>query len=246
MSPNDVLCPVVTYVCLGVLVRKGRLLAIGVAAACTLLGLSAAVVLAQTSATASVSTPNCAVTTLKLGGLNATEFFGLSGGPAGFNQSFGVQPGADRPSAQRCIRLELANPSPGDLVPIGGYVIEGFAFDPNTPAGQGSGITGVQIFLDDPDQGGIAVGEATTSTNSNLSTAPANQFGVPNGRAAAFGDQFANSGFRVIVQIPASANGAGHALFVSTRSASGDRLGEVAIPVAIGALTPLPRLPLMP
>src|SRR5258706_550515 len=80
--------------------------------------------------------PNCAVTTVKLGGLSATEFFGLSGGPSGFNQSFGVQASADRPPAQRCIRLELDNPAPGDLVPIGGYVIEGFAFDPNTPTGQ--------------------------------------------------------------------------------------------------------------
>jgi hypothetical protein len=44
------------------------------------------------------------------------------------------------------------------------------------------------------------VGEATTGAG-----AAANQFGLPNGRAAAFADQFANSGFRVTIQIPASA-----------------------------------------
>jgi hypothetical protein len=220
----------------------------------TVAGASAALCLAAAGAPAqpppaasgpSAPPPNCAVTTIRLAGLDATQFFGLSGGPTGFSQSFGVQPGADRPAAQRCIRLELANPSPGDLLPIGGYVIDGFAFDPNTPNGQGSGISGIQVFLDDPDQGGVAIGQATASTSTTTSS-PANQFGLANGRAAAFGEQFANSGFHLTVQIPVSANGAGHALFVSTQSATGNRLGAVAVPVAVGALTPLPRLPLTP
>ena len=73
-------------------------------------------------------------------------------------------------------------------------------------------LRGVQVFLDDPDQGGIAV----------------------------------NSGFRVTVQIPASANGAEHLPVVATRSLAGNRLGEVAVPIAVGALTPLPRLVPMP
>jgi len=97
------------------------------------------------------------------------------------------------------------------------------------------------VFLDDPDQGGIDVGDTTTG----VSGAGANQFGLPNGRAAAFGDQFVNSGFRATVQIPASANGAGH-LLVAPRSLAGNRLGEVAVPIAVGALTPLPRLVPMP
>jgi hypothetical protein len=46
--------------------------------------------------------------------------------------------------------------------------------------------------------------------------------------------------------IPASANGAGHVLFVATQSLAGNRLGEVAVPIAVGALTPLPRLAPMP
>ena len=85
------------------------------------------------------------------------------------------------------------------------------------------------------------MGEATTSAS-----AVANQFGLPNGRAAAVADQFANSGFRVTIQIPASANGAGHALFVVTQSQDGNRVGEVAVPIAVGALTPLPRLTPVP
>jgi hypothetical protein len=228
--------------------RQGHaLLATTVAVAAALLCLEAASAQAQPSPAASgapVPPPHCAVTTIRLAGLDATEFFGLSGGPNGFSQSFGVQPGADTSAAQRCIRLELANPSPGDLLPIGGYVIDGFAFDPNAPVGQGSGISGVQVFLDDPDQGGIAIGQATASTTTTGSAA--NQFGLANGRAAAFGEQFANSGFHITVQIPVSANGAGHALFVSAQSATGNRLGAVAVPVAVGALTPLPRLPLTP
>jgi hypothetical protein len=220
---------------------------LSVAAAFATLGVAAVVAQAQTTTTTagpSFPSPNCAVTTIKLGGLSATEFFGLSGGPTGFSQSFGIQAGSEGPSALRCIRLELDNPTPGDLVPIGGYVIQGFAFDPNTPAGQGSGIKGVQVFLDDPDQGGIAVGEAATGASAGGTAA--NQFRLPNGRAAGFGDQFANSGFRVTVQIPASANGAGHVLFVATQSLAGNRLGAVAVPIAVGALTPLPRLAPMP
>jgi hypothetical protein len=223
--------------------RSRRRVALGLTAAFAMIGIGAVAVNAQTSPMApstSIPSQNCAVTTVKLGGLSATEFFGLSGGPTGFSQSFGVQTGSDTPAALRCIRLELDNPTPGDLVPIGGYVIQGFAFDPNTPAGQGAGVKGVQVFLDDPDQGGIRVGEATASATA------ANQFGLPNDRAAAFGDQFANSGFHVTVQIPASANGAGHVLFVATQSLAGNRLGEVAVPIAVGALTPLPRLTPMP
>src|SRR5258708_28405949 len=158
--------------------RRKHAWALGVAVAFAMLIAGVVMVQAQTSATTagpSVPAPNCAVTTVKLGGLSATEFFGLSGGPSGFSQSFGVQTGNNSPAALRCIRLELDNPTPGDLVPIGGYVIQGFAFDPNTPAGQGGGVKGVQVFLDDPDQGGIPVGAATASASA------ANQFGLPNG-----------------------------------------------------------------
>ena len=40
--------------------------------------------------------------------------------------------------------------------------------------------------------------------------------------------------------------GAGHVLFVATQSLAGNRLGEVVVPIAVGALTPLPRLAPMP
>jgi hypothetical protein len=60
---------------------------------------------------------------------------------------------------ERCIRLEVANPTPGDLIPVGGYVLRGFTFDPTARTTQGSGINSVQVFLDDPNQGGSVVGE---------------------------------------------------------------------------------------
>ena len=56
----------------------------------------------------------------------------------------------------------------------GGYVIEGFAFDPTTPASQGTGIAGVR-FPGDPDEGGTILG--STSTDQTTPTS-AGQFGL--------------------------------------------------------------------
>ena len=80
--------------------QRGHALILSIAVALALLGAGAVVVQAQTSTTSgtAVPSPNCAVTTVKLGGLSATEFFGLSGGPGGFSQSFGVQAGSEGPS----------------------------------------------------------------------------------------------------------------------------------------------------
>jgi hypothetical protein len=140
--------------------------------------------------------------------------------------------GSPQSLVQRCIRLEVENPAPGDLVPAGGYVMGGFAFDPTASASQGSGITSVQVFLDDPNQGGAVIGEATTAPSTT-----GTGVGLPSARGAAFGDQFANSGFHLTIQIPSSAAGSPHAVFVVALSSSG-RIGTVAVPVVVGNLTP--------
>jgi hypothetical protein len=181
------------------------------------------------------SNPNCAVSTARIGNLDVTEFFGIGGGPASFAQHFGGSPASSSDTlslAQRCIRLEVENPAPGDLVPAGGYVISGFAFDPLTAPGQGPGITSVQIFLDDPNQGASLIGEASASTGS-VGTG----FGLASARGAAFGDQFSNSGFRLTIQLPSSAANSTHALYAVALSTTG-RAGSVAVPINVGNLTP--------
>jgi hypothetical protein len=134
--------------------------------------------------------------------------------------------------AQRCIRLEVENPTPGDLIPVGGYVLGGFAFDPTVAGTQGSGTNSIQVFLDDPNQGGSVVGQVSAGSDTS-----SKGFGLVSARGAAFGDQFANSGFQLTVQIPSSAAGSPHALFVVALS-SGGRLGSAALPVVVGNLTP--------
>lgn len=200
------------------------------------LALSGAAVWAQTPAPASVAPAvdqNCAVSTARIGSVDVTEFFGVRGGSAAFAQNFGGLPNQAPPPALRCIRLEVENPSPSDLVPVGGYVMSGFAFDPTVGANQGSGITGIEVFLDDPNQGGGIVGNA----NASSSAASGARLGIPSPRATAFGEQFTNSGFRLTIQIPSSATGSQHAVFVLAQSTTG-RVGTVAVPIIVGNLTP--------
>jgi hypothetical protein len=191
------------------------------------LAVGGAVAGAQTSpggASGNSADPNCAVSTARIGSVDVTEFFGIRGGASGFAQNFGA---ADQTFIERCIRLEVDNPAPGDLLPVGGYVMAGFAFDPTAGANQGAGITSIEVFLDDPNQGGAIVGQAVASKGLGISSA----------RGAAFGDQFASSGFHLTTQIPSSAAGNQHALFVLALAGSG-RVGTIAVPVIVGNLTP--------
>jgi hypothetical protein len=62
------------------------------------------------------------------------------------------------PSGTTCPVLMLANPNPGDFMVAGGLVISGLAFDPG--ASSGSGISRVDLFLGERDQGGLFLGTA--------------------------------------------------------------------------------------
>src|SRR5579859_4575321 len=54
--------------------------------------------------------------------------------------------------------IQLANPSPGDVLPIGDYVVSGTAYDP--AAIDGAGISHVDLFLGQRDAGGLYLGSA--------------------------------------------------------------------------------------
>jgi hypothetical protein len=57
---------------------------------------------------------------------------------------------------QRAPVLQLANPSQNDLLPPGGYIISGLAYDPTSTGGVG--IDRIEFFLDPRDQGGMTLG----------------------------------------------------------------------------------------
>jgi hypothetical protein len=77
------------------------------------------------------------------------------------------------------ISLEVANPQPDDPIHVGGYSIDGLAFDRS--AAQGTGIDRISIFVDNRDEGGLLVGEATVGDGGvwhALATLPSNELGM--------------------------------------------------------------------
>jgi hypothetical protein len=77
------------------------------------------------------------------------------------------------------VSIDVGNPSPGDTIHAGGYILQGVAFDKS--AQSGSGIDRIEIFLDNRDEGGMFLGQATMGQN-NMWTAsvqlPNNQLGL--------------------------------------------------------------------
>jgi hypothetical protein len=62
---------------------------------------------------------------------------------------------------QRAPVLQLANPSQNDLLPPGGYIISGVAYDPTSTNG---GIDRIEFFIDPRDEGGLSLGSVTPGT----------------------------------------------------------------------------------
>ena len=98
--------------------------------------------------------------------------------------------------------LRVANPQPSDTIPTV-LDMQGTAVDPL--AAGGSGVDRVQVSLEDRDQGGQPLGDATL------------------GRTVV-------NGWEVVVNLPAGA----HTLFVYARSAVTGREAVVSIPVQVG------------
>jgi hypothetical protein len=102
--------------------------------------------------------------------------------------------------------LVVANPNPGDMLTLGKLEMQGVAFDP--VATTGSGVDRVSVFLDNRDEGGMFLGDATLAAPTS-------------------------DGWRLLTPVLKGV-GDGHAIFVYARSAvTGDET-IVKIPVTIG------------
>jgi hypothetical protein len=82
------------------------------------------------------------------------------------------------PSAST-ITVDVSNPSPGDTIHAGGYVIDGVAFD--KAAQSGAGIDRIEIFLDNRDSGGMFLTQVTPGADNMwhaIVPLPTNQTGL--------------------------------------------------------------------
>jgi hypothetical protein len=77
------------------------------------------------------------------------------------------------------LSFQVGNPSPGDTIHVGGYVVEGTASD--SAAQQGNGIDRIDIFLDSREEGGMLIGHGSFDSGNRWSSTvelPDNQTGV--------------------------------------------------------------------
>jgi hypothetical protein len=112
--------------------------------------------------------------------------------------------------------VQLANPSPGDLLPTGNIMISGIAFDP--AATDGSGISRVDVFLGQRDAGGVLLGSAVPAVN-----------GGPTSRT-----------FTIKANLPDGTNGGRDFVAYAISGVDGQQT-SVTIPVFVGAApTPTP------
>jgi hypothetical protein len=103
------------------------------------------------------------------------------------------------PSAST-VTLEVGNPSPGDTIHVGGYSLEGTAFDRG--AQTGNGIDRIDIFLDNRDDGGLLLGGAAFGQNNvwhATVTLPSNQTGL---HSLVFYAHSASTGSETVVSVP--------------------------------------------
>jgi hypothetical protein len=111
----------------------------------------------------------------------------------------------------------LSNPSSGDLLPLGGYVVSGIAYDPASSSGPG--VDRIQFFLDPRENGGWFVGSA-----------------VPTAAAPGQAPSFSATLF-----IPNSAPKGAHVFTAYARSAVIGAETIVSVPVFVGEKpTPTP------
>jgi hypothetical protein len=129
------------------------------------------------------------------------------------------QPAAGAPLADAPGPLfELSNPNRGDVLPIGGYIVSGIAYDPASQAGPG--VDRVEFFLDPREDGGLLLGSA-----------------VP--RAAASG---LPPTFSATIVIPRTAGRGAHVFAAYARSSVIGAEAIVQVPIFIGSVpTEIPR-----
>src|SRR5215469_5008340 len=98
---------------------------------------------------------------LKTAGLRAVVACGLVGVLAVQAGPSAAQTGASTPPNCQ-IQLSVANPTPGDLEVPRSLQMSGTAVDDT--AASGTGISGVEVFLGNRDQGGLFLGSTATTT----------------------------------------------------------------------------------
>jgi len=122
--------------------------------------------------------------------------------------------------------LQLANPSAGDTVLLGDYIISGSAYVPNTA--QGVGVDRVEFFLGNRDQGGTYLGSATP--------------GHGGGMSASSGSLLAMGGFATKVTVPNQLRGTTSTFYAYAQNAATGQETVVSAPVNVGAPpTPTPH-----
>jgi len=98
------------------------------------------------------------------------------------------------------ISFQVANPSPGDTIHVGGYVIQGTASD--SAARQGNGVDRIEIFLDNRDEGGTLIGHGSFASGNMWSASvnlPNNATGV---HSLFFSVHSAESGQEMVESVP--------------------------------------------
>src|SRR5262249_49879652 len=105
--------------------------------------------------------------------------------------------------------VDLFNPSPGDMVLPGAYMISGLALDPMSQ--QASGIDDVSFFLGDRDHGGQLLGSVIPSGGPRMDD------------------------FTVSVTVPSAEPGSAQQLQVFAHSALSGKETELSIPITIGS-----------
>jgi hypothetical protein len=119
--------------------------------------------------------------------------------------------------------LEIASPSPGAVVSTGDFVVVGSAFDP--AATTGSGISHVDLFLGDRDQGGLFLGSAIPGQDAL--------------QGLTAGSDTAASSFSVTVTMPTTLMGGSRDFHAYAYSSLTGKTTDVSMPVYIG-LAPTP------
>jgi len=115
--------------------------------------------------------------------------------------------------------FQLSNPNPADVLPLGGYVVSGTAYDP--ASSQGPGVDRMQFFLDPRDSGGWLLGTATPQV-------------VPGATVPTFSTK---------IVIPNNAPKGQHTFVAYARSSVTGAESIISVPVFVGAPptpTPLP------
>jgi hypothetical protein len=123
--------------------------------------------------------------------------------------------------------LQVANPSSGDTLLLGDYIISGLAYAPGQSSSQGVGVDRVEFFLGDRNAGGLFLGSAVPGQSAELN--------------AAQGSLLAMGGFVTKVTVPSQIKGGTTFFAYATNAVTGQET-VVSVPVFVGAgPTPTPR-----